>query len=644
MALADVMVAGLAAALQRHDWRAAYDLLKEALAARPDDPELLVRLAECAKWLQLHDEAIDARERAYQLFYGADKPVEAARVAMELHWDYLITRVQLVVAGGWLERAATLLGSTPTSAAHAELRLRQGMMTADPQAALQRYDEAIALATRFGAHDVEMAARMWKGSALIGAGELGEGRRLQDTALAAAVGGELGPLATVVIYCKFIGSAENLGDVERAGEWSEIALRYCEKNALTSFPGQCHLHRARISLLRGRWDESIQEARRAAEAIGPSSPLFYGLALGEIAEVRRRLGDLEGAQDLARQAVASGATPEPVLSLIAADREGPEAAFYRLERELRAIHDRFARAKLIPAFSEVAIASGKADVALDYATELERLAELAGTAVLRASARGTRGRLQFAGGDLVGARGALEESVRAWAEAGAPFEAARDRIALASVLLATGDRIGADAEAREAARVLENLGAKPEAARAQAVAARAVAQPPMSKISTLMFTDVAASTALLEAIGDDAYRDLIAWLDVSVRRIFVEHAGREVDHRGDGFFVAFDSAADAVECAIALQRHLLAHRKEHGYAPAIRIGLHTGSVLPSTETLQGAAVHRAARISALAEGGRILASREVLEAAGRNNVPLRRVALRGVPEEVEIGELDWSPS
>jgi class 3 adenylate cyclase len=56
---------------------------------------------------------------------------------------------------------------------------------------------------------------------------------------------------------------------------------------------------------------------------------------------------------------------------------------------------------------------------------------------------------------------------------------------------------------------------------------------------TFLFTDIVGSTALLEAIGNEAWQDLIRWHDRTLRALFAEHGGEEVDHTGDGFFVAF---------------------------------------------------------------------------------------------------------
>ena len=157
----------------------------------------------------------------------------------------------------------------------------------------------------------------------------------------------------------------------------------------------------------------------------------------------------------------------------------------------------------------------------------------------------------------------------------------------------------------------------------------------------LMFTDLAGSTSLVEAIGDAAWHDLSAWLDGEMRRCFHEHDGREVDHAGDGFFVVFDAAGDAIGCASTIQRRLSNHRRLHGYAPQVRIGIHFGEVQGSDSAVRGAAVHRAARLCAAARADAILASREALEASGRSVIRLQKFTLKGIKEPVEAAEVTW---
>ncbi len=158
-----------------------------------------------------------------------------------------------------------------------------------------------------------------------------------------------------------------------------------------------------------------------------------------------------------------------------------------------------------------------------------------------------------------------------------------------------------------------------------------------------MFTDIVKSTDLIGVIGDEAWSDLVRWHDETIRSVFGEHRGEEINHAGDGFFAAFDDAEVALRCAIAIQRRLADHRRTHGFAPQVRIGLHTAQSTSEGGMYRGKGVHEAARIGALAGGGEIVASCETLEdieTAFRCSEE-RAVSLKGITEPVRVVSVAW---
>jgi class 3 adenylate cyclase len=159
---------------------------------------------------------------------------------------------------------------------------------------------------------------------------------------------------------------------------------------------------------------------------------------------------------------------------------------------------------------------------------------------------------------------------------------------------------------------------------------------------TFAFTDIVGSTALLEAIGDEAWNDLRRWHDETLRTCIAAHGGEEVDHTGDGFFMAFPDARAAVACAQEIHRRLAAQRREHGFAPQVRIGLHSARATIAGSNYTGLGVHAAARIGAVAGAGEIVASAGTLEGLPGVAVSERReVPLKGITEPVEIVTIDW---
>lgn len=160
---------------------------------------------------------------------------------------------------------------------------------------------------------------------------------------------------------------------------------------------------------------------------------------------------------------------------------------------------------------------------------------------------------------------------------------------------------------------------------------------------TLMFTDIVKSTPLLEAIGDEAWSALIDWHDTTLRSMFRSYAGREIDHAGDGFFVVFPDIVAGLDCSIAIQRTLAEHRRRQGFAPRLRIALHTAPVTRQQNAVQGRGVHEAARIAAAAGTDEILVSAQSVAAFDGRYVRLepRQIQAAGFAEPISVVPIRW---
>jgi class 3 adenylate cyclase len=124
---------------------------------------------------------------------------------------------------------------------------------------------------------------------------------------------------------------------------------------------------------------------------------------------------------------------------------------------------------------------------------------------------------------------------------------------------------------------------------------------------TFLFTDIERSTEHVRRMGAEFGR-LRSEHHRLLREAFGRHGGHEIDTAGDGFFVAFERAGDAVAAAVDAQRAL--HGSQQGkQAPLrVRMGLHTAEPFLHDDGYLGVGVHRAARICAAGHGGQILAS------------------------------------
>jgi len=638
-------------AFERHAWREAFDLLNAADASRGLPPEDLEALAEAAWWTGRLADCIAARERAYAIYVERGDRRGAARVALELSHDYEDKRAE-AISQAWHNRAQRLLEEEPEAREHgylARARMRVAFREDDLERALELARRELDIGMRFGDRNLQALGLHDQGGVLIAMGRVAEGTALIDEATVAAVGGEIDPYPTAAIYCNTIAACRDMADYRRAADWTEAAKRWCERQAIAGFPGMCRVYRAEIMRLRGTWSEAEQEARRACSELMEFNLSYAAAALYEVGEIRFRVGDLPAAEEAFRQAHELGHEPQPGLSLLRLAEGKVDAALTLIRRALAdEPRDRRARARLLPAMVEIALAARDLESARAAAEELEAIADTYKTAALMASASCARGTVQLTEGDPAAAARSLRRGLELWRDVDVPYEMARTRLLLCAAYQAAGDAEAAILELETAHSAFERLGAVPDARRAaelleRATAAAAPGAAAVRLTQTFMFTDIVRSTNLVEAIGDDAWADLLRWHDETLRTLFARHGGTEIDHAGDGFFVAFDTPAAAVDCAVAIQRTLVEHRRTQGFSPQVRIGLHAVEATRRGTRYQGKGVHQAARIAALADAGQIVASLDTARAAP-SRFPMsepRTMTLKGIAEPIQVVQIDW---
>jgi class 3 adenylate cyclase len=625
-------------------------LLREADAAKALDAEGLEMLADAAWWMAEPDESLAARERAHAAFAEAGNTRRAARVAMRLGQDNANRRAY-AAAGAWLERAGKLLEGDEDSAEYGYLLFVQaasGHAAMGLDAALAMTRRAAEIGKRFGDRDLQAFGAMGEGLALIGSGEVAAGLARLDAATVAAVAGELSVFTTGWVYCGTIGACRDLADYRRASEWTEATTRWCERQSVTGFPGICRVNRAEVIERRGSWAQAEQEARKACDEL-QRFQISDIAALGfyAIGHIRHRMGDLPAAEDAFRRAHELGAVPEPGLALVRLAQGDAAAAAASLKRALANEQERAPRARLLPAEVEVALAIGDRERARAASNELDALATTFGTVAMNAIAATARAALQLADGDAGMAEKTITPAIRQWQELEMPYDAARARVLLAAALRAQGDEPATKLELQAARSAFERLGARLDLRRVSDLLGddtrAASAQPPQDRVTlTFLFTDIVRSTKLVDAIGDEAWQDVIRWHDETLRSLIAEYRGQEIRHQGDGFFVSFASAADAIDCAIAIQRRLAEHRRVQGFAPQIRIGMHTADAHRRGLDYAGFGIHEAARVGGVAGTDEILVSNATLAAAGKPYTSEKRtVTLKDIAEPVEVASILW---
>jgi predicted ATPase/class 3 adenylate cyclase len=158
---------------------------------------------------------------------------------------------------------------------------------------------------------------------------------------------------------------------------------------------------------------------------------------------------------------------------------------------------------------------------------------------------------------------------------------------------------------------------------------------------TFLFTDVEGSTRLWEA-APDAMRQALTRHDDILRDAIGNHGGSVFATGGDGFGAAFSRAGDALAAAVAAQVGLTREHWPDSAPLNVRMGLHTGEVEERGGDYFGAAVNRAARLTAVAHGGQILCSKATADLArghlaeGVSLIDLSEHRLRDLSEPVRV--------
>jgi class 3 adenylate cyclase len=168
---------------------------------------------------------------------------------------------------------------------------------------------------------------------------------------------------------------------------------------------------------------------------------------------------------------------------------------------------------------------------------------------------------------------------------------------------------------------------------------------PVKRWVAVMFSDIVDSTRLAEEIGDEEWTGVVARYREYVRAAFSTRGGEEVGTQGDGFLAQFPSPADAVLCAIDIQRDI-EDVAEAGVDLRLRIGVHAGEAVHNDGDLIGRVVNLAARVTSEAEPGEILVTEPVADyVGGRLQLQDRGLRdLRGVPQPRHLLAVVWAGS
>lgn len=172
---------------------------------------------------------------------------------------------------------------------------------------------------------------------------------------------------------------------------------------------------------------------------------------------------------------------------------------------------------------------------------------------------------------------------------------------------------------------------------------------PRTKIVAVLFTDVVGSTDLLSRVGPAAADELRDRHFAEMRSALAVHRGTEVKTLGDGMMDVFESATDAIACAVTMQQAAAAQgRRDPETRQDIRIGLSVGEATVEDGDYFGVPVVEASRLCAAAAAGQVLVAdlmRTFVAARGVHQLdPVGELQLKGLPDPMTAWQVLWEPT
>ena len=456
-------------------WGEAYALLSATDAEAGLDLEDLERLGAAAYLVGRDEEAVDVWGRAHRQGLRVGDIRRAAGFAF---WSafVLLNKGELARGGGWVHRGQRLLDDRDLDCVErgylryaASVRL---LFEGDLGAAAAGFAQAAKIGEHFRAPELVALARVGHGRCLLYLGEITEGMALLDEAMVAISAQEVSPIAVGDLYCTVIEGCQEVFDVRRAQEWTAALSRWCDAQPdLVLYRGQCMVHRAELTMLRGAWSNAVTEAQQACDRLAaPTSQRALGAAYYIRAELHRLRGDFTAAEEAYRQANKAGQQPQPGLAQLWLAQGRVDAAFAATRHALDESEDTVTRARMLAPHIEIALAGGDVAAARGARDELSSIASEWNTPLLHALSSYATGSVLLAEGNARAALAALRRSAAAWRDLDAPYEGARTRVVMALACRALEDEGSTEMELDAARLVFQQLDAVPDLVRVEELA------------------------------------------------------------------------------------------------------------------------------------------------------------------------------
>ncbi|BBX15940.1 helix-turn-helix transcriptional regulator [Mycolicibacterium duvalii] len=397
---------------RRGDWHASYEAFDVVGRLAPLSTDDLDAFSFAAWRLGYIKESSRAAERVYAELTRTDSTA-AAMKANELALAWLV-RGDVNIAQGWMNRSRRLLTGLDDSAAHGYLTYLEAAMAAvthDFDALRRHVLRLRELADRLDTPAVTALGLIAAGVDAILHARTAEGYALIDEAMLPLMADQVPIEWAGDLYCIVLHHCHKLADLPRMRSWTQSMEQWCGVSGSVPYGGVCDVHRLQVQV--GTDDYRTLENRLASASRALQDVNGWAAAEGyyQLGEVRRLMGDFDGAATAFDQARALGMDPQPGEALLAC-RRGEHAGAWTAIRLALTGGDRLDRVRLLRAAVQIALTRDALAEAETHCVELEADAQAFGTPGFRAWAAHARGALLVRQGHFEQALEVLTEALR----------------------------------------------------------------------------------------------------------------------------------------------------------------------------------------------------------------------------------------
>ena len=173
---------------------------------------------------------------------------------------------------------------------------------------------------------------------------------------------------------------------------------------------------------------------------------------------------------------------------------------------------------------------------------------------------------------------------------------------------------------------------------AQAFGIQQEGEAPGQFDAAIVFVDLSSFSPLAEAMGDVKAAEVLQRFSSLVRRAADVHHGRVIKQIGDAFMLVFSDVRSAIACSLEIE----SRTEDEPQFPAVKSGIHWGSVLYREGDYVGTTVNLASRLTDVAARHAVVVTAAVRQAAaglpGVEFVRLGKRSLKGIAADEVLFE------